>query len=114
MAEKLITSLTKRGHRLDVVTHFPEKNPMANYTVIPLEGTMEQVMNNVTATDLSLRTTCVGQMKEIIEIIGNSACRLLALPQMQQLIKNPPKDPPYDLVIVEVRRQSNLVLRGLT
>ena len=59
-------------------------------------------MNNVTYEIVEPFMKTVPSMKSMIEMGGNPACELLYLPVFQDLIKNPPKDPPYDLVIVEV------------
>ncbi|XP_014479946.1 PREDICTED: UDP-glucuronosyltransferase 2B15-like isoform X2 [Dinoponera quadriceps] len=39
---------------------------------------------------------------DLIHVTGTMLCKLLAHPKIQNVIKNPPQDPPYDLVIVEV------------
>jgi len=38
MQEELMKGLAKRGHQVDVVTHFPQKNPIPNYTEYQLGG----------------------------------------------------------------------------
>ncbi|XP_012219186.1 UDP-glycosyltransferase UGT5-like isoform X2 [Linepithema humile] len=35
-------------------------------------------------------------------MIGNDLCEFLAHPIIQELVRNPPKDPPYDAVIMEI------------
>lgn len=100
MQEALMKELARRGHQVDVITHFPQKKPIPNYTDISLKGSLPQVMNNITATEvLGFSTPSVAKL---VEMAGDNICNLLNHPKMQQLIKNPPQDPPYDLVILEV------------
>ncbi|KAG7207212.1 hypothetical protein KM043_008890 [Ampulex compressa] len=100
MMEQLMIKLAKNGHQVDVLTHFPQKKPIPNYRDISLAGTMHQVMNNVTATDIKGFGSM--SMKNLATMAGTNICELLSTPKIQDLIKNPPKDPPYDVVIIEL------------
>ena len=100
MAESLMTSLAERGHQVDVVTHFPMKKPIPNYTDISVAGSLEPVVNNMFAENVTNFNAL--NMQLMIQAAGVKTCKLLGLPNIQQLIKNPPKDPPYDVVIVEL------------
>ncbi|KAL7293656.1 hypothetical protein TKK_0012735 [Trichogramma kaykai] len=99
--ESLMKGLAKRGHQVDVVTHFPLSKPPENYRdIINLNGTMENLVNNFTIE-------FVNQMAgDIVESIatnyGNRICEFMGLPEMQQLIHGPLPNPPYDVVITEV------------
>ena len=58
-------------------------------------------MNNMTYNEIKtlfcrLAYSCVATLA------GNDICEFLNNSQMQQLIRNPPNDPPYDAVIIEV------------
>lgn len=103
MFNPLVTELSKRGHQVDVITHYPLENPPSNYRVIVnLDGTMDKVTNNFTV-DLVLSFKGIG-IGVLAEQFGNAIChKFLAMEPMQNLIKNPPNDPPYDLVLAEVR-----------
>ncbi|XP_026465147.1 UDP-glucuronosyltransferase 2B31-like, partial [Ctenocephalides felis] len=46
-AKALMEALAKKGHQVTVVTHFPRKEPLANYKEISLAGTLPTVMNNM-------------------------------------------------------------------
>ncbi|XP_048509530.1 UDP-glucosyltransferase 2-like [Athalia rosae] len=98
MFETAMKGLASRGHRVDVVSHFPSKKPRENYNdIISLAGKSQVLTNNV-----SFEVFRSNGMEEYgIDFIGNQVCDLLGIPEMQNLIKNPPKDPPYDLVITE-------------
>ena len=101
MFEGVTKGLAKRGHQVDVVTHFKMKNPPKNYkTIINLDGTRKSLVNNFTIQFAALFK--VHPIRLISELYGNELCELMALEEMQNLIKNPPKDPPYDIVITEV------------
>ncbi|XP_066581162.1 UDP-glucosyltransferase 2-like [Prorops nasuta] len=100
MTHALTKGLAKRGHQIDVVSHFPLKKPISNYRDISIKGTVPSVVNNVSANDVAQFHQIY--VKYFVEMAGTKICRLLGLPQFQQLIKYPPIDPPYDLIITEV------------
>ncbi|XP_011266198.2 UDP-glucuronosyltransferase 1-9 [Camponotus floridanus] len=100
MQEELMKALAKRGHQVDVVTHFPLKKPILNYTSISLAGSMPQVVNNLTATEV--KSFSATSMTSLTYMCGTQICQLMDHPKIQELIKNPPQDPPYDLIIMEL------------
>ncbi|XP_066586589.1 UDP-glucosyltransferase 2-like [Prorops nasuta] len=100
MTHALAKGLAKRGHQIDVVSHFPLENPIPNYKDISIKGSIPAVVNNISANDIDQFNQI--NVKHFVEMAGNQICELLGLPQLQQIIKNPPTDPPYDLVITEV------------
>ena len=102
MAKSLMTSLAERGHQVDVITHFPMKKPIPNYTDISVAGSVQTAVNNMFAENVTKFNA--NNMRLLVQAAGTNTCKLLGLPKIQQLIKNPPKDPPYDVVIVEVRK----------
>ncbi|XP_043468543.1 UDP-glucosyltransferase 2-like [Leptopilina heterotoma] len=98
--EGVTKTLARNGHKVDVVSHFKVKNPPKNYeTIISLQGTRGNVMNNfsIEYADHLKQSPIVA----IAEYYGNELCELLGLPELQSLLKNPPRDPPYDLLITE-------------
>lgn len=101
MFEALVKGLAKRGHQVDVITHFPAKNPPNNLrTIVNLDGTLKSLINNVTIQYATRAEK--DSVKFIAEKYGNELCDLMGLPVMQEFIKNPPRDTPYDLLITEV------------
>lgn len=100
MMQPLMKGLARRGHQVDVVTHFPQKKPIPNYTDINLSGSTYTTQNNLTAKEVNSFSSF--SMVHITKIAGSDVCELLGNPIMQNLIKNPPQDPPYDIVITEV------------
>ena len=101
MFSSLMEGLAKRGHKVDVVTHFPPKHPPKNYkTIINLSGTMESLVNNFT---IDFVLGFGGNVVDpIANLYGNRLCDLMGLEEFQQLIHHPPSDPPYDIFITEV------------
>lgn len=101
MFESLMKGLAKRGHQVDVVTHFPVKNPPKNYNVIVnLSGTLENLVNNFT---IEFATNVADEVSyHVATTYGTRLCHLMSLHEMQELINNPPSDPPYDVLITEV------------
>lgn len=96
--DALAIGLAKRGHQIDVITHFEKKNPPVNYkTIINLNGTRDDFVNNLTIE------YCTKQTDDSIPFYaftaGNEICNLMSLKSMQKVIQNPKV---YDLVITEV------------
>lgn len=100
MAESIMVALTKRGHQVDVITHFPMKKTPSNYTEINIAGSLEAVQNNMDAKTATQFTKMNFDM--LVYMAGLKICDLLTHENIQRVIKNPPSDPPYDLVVVEV------------
>lgn len=101
MSESLMRGLAQRGHQVDVYSHFPLKKPPPNYTDYSLQGTMPAVLNNMTF-DFMNNFSEPSDLQVVAEILGRPICNLLRLPIFKKLIDNPPDDPPYDVVVVEV------------
>lgn len=100
MTHQLMKGLARRGHQVDVITHFPQKKPIPNYTEISLAGSMSLMTNNLSMEEaLQFRGV---NLKHLTYMAGTMNCELLAHPKIRNLIENPPQDPPYDLVITEV------------
>ncbi|XP_078051737.1 UDP-glucosyltransferase 2-like [Augochlora pura] len=102
MFEHLMKALARKGHQVDVVSTFPLKKPYPNYNDIVVLPSTWQSMNNVTFGDLK-DVLMVSVTHTVAVFGGNNVCESLSNPKIQQLAKNPPKDPSYDVVLVEVR-----------
>ncbi|XP_017795599.1 PREDICTED: UDP-glucuronosyltransferase 2C1-like [Habropoda laboriosa] len=100
MFEALCKGLAKRGHQIDMISHFPSKKSIANYTdIIDLTGVGEQVVNSFTVEyGRSIQQSLTYHMATGF---GGALCHAMGIEKMQKFIKNPPNDPPYDLVITE-------------
>ena len=105
MYEALMKSLARKGHQIDVVSTFPQKTPYPNYTdLIDLPLVLPEFVNNF-PYERMLRAMKSHQalIYSVATQAGNKLCQGLGHPEMQKLIHNPPNDPPYDLVLTEVR-----------
>lgn len=100
MMEQIMIGLARRGHQVDVVSHFPREKPLPNYTDISLAGTAPLATNRITAKEVQSFSSA--SVRNLTHMVGVKVCELLQLPQFQKIIKDPPKDPPYDLVITEL------------
>lgn len=101
MCELLMKTLAKKGHQVDVISHFPLERPFPNYKDFSVEGTLPNIQNNMTYK--TFQSLSGFSLKEFIDSTGNAICKLIKHPVINNIIQNPPNDHPYDLVIVEVR-----------
>lgn len=101
MFEVICKGLAKKGHQIDMISHFPTKTPIANYTdIIDLRATGGGAMVDIPINYArSIDQWCTYY---IATDYGSYFCHLMGTESMQKFIKNPPNDPPYDLVITEV------------
>ncbi|CAL7940606.1 unnamed protein product [Xylocopa violacea] len=99
--EKLMKALANRGHQVDVISAFPLDKPHPNYTDLIVFEAERAFMNSMTYDDL-VEFVAAKSIYTIASLGGNNVCKNLNNTKFQQLIRNPPKDPPYDLVIMEV------------
>lgn len=101
MLESVAKALAIKGHQVDVISHYKLENPPKNYkTIINLDGTMPKNVNTLKFDTVEFYRS-VDLVPLVVSDNGNNFCDLMALEEMQKLIKNPPNDPAYDLVITE-------------
>ncbi|XP_012282466.1 UDP-glucuronosyltransferase 2C1 [Orussus abietinus] len=102
MFERLMKALASRGHQVDVASTYPLKKPYPNYTdIIVFEQPNGAWVNNLTFSTLQ-NDFLVFRIAPMVGHIGNDICKNMKNPDLQAIVKNPPKDPPYDLVILEI------------
>ena len=101
MFEHLMKALARKGHQVDVISTFPLKKPYPNYNDMIVLPAARQFMNNMTYDEINtlFRDSVISA---VADLAGNLVCEHLNDPQIQELIQNPPKDPPYDAIIMEV------------
>jgi glucuronosyltransferase len=96
--EPFVKELAARGHQVVVLSHFPQKQPIDNYTDISLVGSI-----STNATDridlqgmsgLGILKTVVKEGRELLE----SCNQTLSFHKVQDLLKSQEK---YDLIITE-------------
>ncbi|XP_076766983.1 UDP-glucosyltransferase 2-like [Xylocopa sonorina] len=92
-------TLARKGHQVDMISFFPAKKPIANYTdIIDLSVNREKVSVFSIEYAKNLHDSVTYY---VATTFGGKLCELMNHESMQKLIKNPPNDPPYDLVITE-------------
>lgn len=101
MLETLMKGLAKRGHEVDVVSHYPQKKVYKNYRDLSLHGSISDTINNL---DFTAATNFASTfwIKHALEIMALETCQLLGHPVMQSLINKSPNSTTYDLVIIHV------------
>ncbi|KAK7868265.1 hypothetical protein R5R35_000662 [Gryllus longicercus] len=96
--ETLLKELAKRGHQVDVVSHFPQKKPLPNYRDFSLAGSYPSMVNHWTFEQLQnfhFLKLMTWMWEENVEI-----CRkVMEHPVMKQLAESREK---YDVVLVEI------------
>ncbi|XP_015121996.1 UDP-glucuronosyltransferase 1-9 [Diachasma alloeum] len=95
--EHLLKKLTRRGHSVDVVSHFPQKDAIPNYRDISIRGSSPIIANNVTFDNFSKFNSV--QHKNFVEAAGTDVCDLLGFHVLQELMETPKGT--YDVIIVE-------------
>lgn len=101
MFEQLMKGLARHGHQVDVISSFPLKKPYPNYTDLIVLEPSRYLVNNFTYSEMrTVLTTMVVQA--VSGLGGNEVCEHLANPQIQELLRDPPRNPPYDAVIIEI------------
>lgn len=101
MFEHLMKGLASKGHQVDVISTFPLKKPHPNYRDMIVLPAPRQFINNITFDTMKTMLS-ISASHAIATIAGNEVCSSLSDPRIQELVKNPPNDPPYDVILVEV------------
>lgn len=102
MFEQLMKALARKGHQVDVISTFPLKKPYPNYTNIINLSVSVHLVNNM-SFDRMLLFSDVQAGYATPNEIGNPLCEHLGNEGIQQILRNPPNDPPYDVVLIEVQ-----------
>lgn len=102
MFEQLLKGLARKGHQVDVISPFPLEKSYPNYTDIVKIKAPHAFVNNVTY-EFMQHLFSVNPVYAIAILAGNEICKNLENPAILELARNPPKDPPYDAILMEVR-----------
>jgi glucuronosyltransferase len=98
MSETLMKGLASRGHEVVVISHFPQKALITNYTDISLVGSMPNVISTVPVDDIA--TGYVYTTLKFIFSLAITGCeKTLSHPPVLNLINSEEK---FDLVITEL------------
>lgn len=102
MFGRLMKGLAERGHQVDVVSPYPLVTPMKNYTDITVELLATQDTTDFNFNLFHLYNN-VGQFERYATHLSNDICdSIFKNSKIKNIINNPPTNPPYDLIIVEV------------
>ncbi|XP_044733444.1 uncharacterized protein LOC123296047, partial [Chrysoperla carnea] len=94
----ILRELARKGHEVTVISHFPEKNPLPNYTDISITGAGKIGFNNIPATAFS--NGIIDHMLSHIQLSagGQRNCEALKYPQIQNLIRS---NKTFDVILQE-------------
>ncbi|XP_069682313.1 UDP-glycosyltransferase UGT5-like isoform X2 [Periplaneta americana] len=96
--EPFIKELAARGHQLVVVSHFPQKHAIANYTDISLVGSIKIESTNRVDIGKFSGLTGLKTLKKELSQYYESCDKMLSFHTIQELMKS---DMVFDLVISE-------------
>ncbi|XP_026823909.1 UDP-glucuronosyltransferase 2C1-like [Ooceraea biroi] len=102
MFEGLMKGLADKGHQVDIISSYPQKKLYPNYTDIATLKQSISLLNNMTYEFMLKVIVGPNPAKAIATHVGTDSCKHhLGNPVIQNLVRNPPKDPPYDAMIME-------------
>ncbi|KAI8432270.1 hypothetical protein MSG28_004706 [Choristoneura fumiferana] len=91
-----LRELANRGHNVTVISHFPEKNPPANYQDISLAGTIEVLKDDM---PVEKSYTSIINTALFLTFTGKENCEVMVKnKQVQDLVHSKAK---FDVVVVE-------------
>ena len=101
--QAIMKRLAKRGHQVDVISHYDLPNPPKNYkTIINLKNLSDSHANTQFASIQDAIDAIQNAAKLAENVYGLNICKLMSHEKIQKFLKNPPKNPGYDLIITEV------------
>ncbi|PSN46983.1 hypothetical protein C0J52_17345 [Blattella germanica] len=96
--ENLLKGLVARGHQVVAVSHYPQKNPIENFTDISLVGSLPSTKDNVSLGSIEAANS--GLFISFFLGFATSACKIVyEHPQVKQLLE---RENEFDLVINEI------------
>ncbi|KAJ8883309.1 hypothetical protein PR048_015152 [Dryococelus australis] len=96
--EALMKALAAKGHQVVVVSHFPQKNPVPNYTDIDVSGIVPNVFDNI-SMDIALSWKALPMANFIWEYTSETCRKVMDHPKGQALLKSTES---FDLVVTEI------------
>lgn len=98
--EQIAKALAEKGHQVDVVSTFKQQHYFPNYTdIVTLK--MDIVQSGFPFNEFSSRSNAI----KVGHFVSRKMCHGLGDPELMKIIKNPPNNPPYDLLMVHVSKQ---------
>ncbi|OXU22681.1 hypothetical protein TSAR_000187 [Trichomalopsis sarcophagae] len=93
----VVKDLASGGHQVDVMSNFPPKESFPNLThivTLPVAGAQSRIDYNLIFYPEKEANWLHDKKRRM--------CDFLGLPKVAELIRNPPTNPPYDLLLVHV------------
>ena len=101
MLEQLFKGLARKGHQVDVISTFQQKKLYPNYNdIFAYPNPMGTLMNNVSYE--FLKNSFAANIGKSAAEMSNGICESMGNTEFVNFVKNPPNDPPYDLIITQV------------
>lgn len=106
MFTRLLKGLADNGHLVEVISQYPLSKSHPNYTdLFQFSIVEDSYVNNLTYDALKYFTVGTSPARVIATYHGNNVCEGLDLPGFQKLLTDhSPKDPPYDVLITQVKK----------
>ncbi|XP_043467690.1 UDP-glucosyltransferase 2-like isoform X1 [Leptopilina heterotoma] len=101
MFEQIMRELARKGHKVDVISHFPLEIPQENYRDFSIKGTAPETQNNVTFQMIE-NISQFFWIRDFLQEEMNALCDILGHSVLQDFIKGPLKKTSYDLIVVEI------------
>ncbi|PSN46987.1 hypothetical protein C0J52_17341 [Blattella germanica] len=98
MQEALYKGLAAKGHEVYVVSHFPQKESIPNYTDISLKGSLPDLVNNFTIESLR-NFGIINLCKYIWYTLADMCDTALGHPSFQKLLYS---NITFDLIVTEI------------
>ncbi|KAJ8679930.1 hypothetical protein QAD02_015717 [Eretmocerus hayati] len=95
--EPIVKGLVEKGHKVDVISKFPLEKPSASDTDT-FTSPIIHSRKSFHYEHLRSRFYSIEFLHEYLK----SICENLGDPQLLEIIRNPPSDPPYDALIIRV------------
>ncbi|XP_033210444.1 2-hydroxyacylsphingosine 1-beta-galactosyltransferase-like isoform X2 [Belonocnema kinseyi] len=100
--QALMKGLAKQGHQVDIISHHELPNPPKNYETIINLATLSRSDASTQFRSIQEAIAVFENPAKLVEnLYGLEICDIMRHEKIQKFIKNPPKDPGYDLIITE-------------
>lgn len=87
--ESLMKALVARGHNVTVITSFPQKKPVANYTDIDISESFPSAVNTISIDKIFQYLSSVSACQRFVTDLQLKLCReSQKLPQVKALLKS--------------------------
>lgn len=108
MFNQLFKALAKKGHQIDLISMSPFEESYPNYKqIFMLPDNPDPVFTHYDKIkDMESNVSLVAWM-------GYLRCQAMESSNFLRFVQNPPKDPPYDLIITQVIVYCKILFHGI-